>query len=280
VEALQAEVGGDVSPKDTEAQLAELRAQLAMARERYSEDHPEVAQLQRQIRSIEDRQAAAAARPARANRGAGEPTNPAYIQVQAERKKLDAKESALRAQRAEIRARLADYERRIDQSSGVERELSALQRRLATATANYQGARNRLFTAQMGQSLETQSKGERFTLVEPPDLPLQPASPNRPVLLALLVILVLAIGFGWPQVAESMDSSINSARAIERVQGAPPIAEIPLIQTTIDKTRKRNVRIYALVAAPVVVAVVAILVHFFLINLDVAWYVAMRRLGM
>jgi hypothetical protein len=40
------------------------------------------------------------------------------------------------------------------------------------------------------------------------------------------------------------------------------------------------VRTSALVVAPVIIAVVAVLVHFFIINLDVLWYVALRRLGM
>ena len=39
-------------------------------------------------------------------------------------------------------------------------------------------------------------------------------------------------------------------------------------------------RITALVVVPAVLAVVAVLIHFFIINLDVAWYVALRRLGM
>jgi hypothetical protein len=34
------------------------------------------------------------------------------------------------------------------------------------------------------------------------------------------------------------------------------------------------------VVAPVVLAIAAVLVHFFVISLDVLWYVALRRLGM
>ncbi len=278
IEALKLEVGDAVRPEDTESRLTDLRAQLAMARERYSGEHPEVARLQREIASVEASRAEAPVE--QPNRSREEPNNPVYIQVQAQRKNLDIQEAALRAQRVEVQARIADYERRIGESAQVEQDLSALLRRLQTANDSYQNARSRLFAAQMGQSLETQSKGERFTLVEPPDLPLQPSSPNRPVLLALLIFVCLAIGFGWPQVAESMDSSVNSARAVERVQGSPPLAEIPLIQNAEDRTHKRNVRLYALVFAPVAVAIVAVLVHIFVINLDVAWYVALRRLGM
>ena len=92
VEAMEAEVG-DVDPKDTEAQLTELRAQLARAKERYSDDHPEVIALKRQIKGLEDRQAAAASRPAGSRAGKQEPNNPAYIQVQAQRKALDAQQA-------------------------------------------------------------------------------------------------------------------------------------------------------------------------------------------
>ncbi|MCC7258123.1 MAG: hypothetical protein IT486_07095 [Gammaproteobacteria bacterium] len=280
IEALRAEVGGDVAPQDLGAQLRQLEGQLAQARERYSEDHPEVLQLQRQVDSTKAAQAKAAGAPVRSKRETQEPNNPAYIQVQAQRNSLTAQEIALRQQRGTVQAKLAEFERNMSQMSEVERQLSALQRRLATSTASYQAARDRLFTAKMGQAMETQSKGERFTLVEPPDLPLQPSSPNRPVLLALLIILVLATGFGFPQIAESLDGSINSARGIERVQGSPPLAEIPLIQNSLDRTHKRNVRLSLLVIAPVVLAILAVLVHFFLVNLDVLWYVALRRLGM
>lgn len=279
VEAMEAEVG-DVDPRDTAAALTEVRAQLARARERYSDDHPSVVALEKQVNALEDQLAAAASRPPGSRAGKQAPNNPAYIQVQGQRKALDAQQQALIQQKAELRAKVADYEKRMSQTSDVERQLSGLSRSLITASTDYQNARARLFAAQMGQAMETQSKGERFTLVEPPDLPLLPASPNRPVLLALLIILVLATGFGFPQVAESMDGSINSARAVERVQGSPPLAEIPLIQTATDKSHMRNVRLSALVVAPVVLAIAAVLVHFFWINLDVLWYVALRRLGM
>ncbi len=279
VEAMEAELGADVLPKDTVVRLDDLRGQLARAQERYSDDHPEVQTLKREIKSLEDQLAAASSRSS-SRSGKLEANNPAYIQVQAQRKALDSQQQSLIGEKARLRGKIADYEKRMSQTSDVERQLSAMQRSLVTASTDYQNARARLFAAQMGQAMETQSKGERFTLVEPPDLPLLPSSPNRPVLLMLLLVLTLATAFGWPQVAESMDSSINSARAVERVQGAPPLAEIPLIQTATDKSHRRNVRLSALVVAPVILAVAAVLVHFFVISLDVLWYVALRRLGM
>lgn len=279
VEALRREVGEGVSPRDTEARITDLNAQLASARERYSDQHPEVMRLQRQIASLEANLAAEIAQPV-ARRSSREPNNPAYIQVQAQRDALDARIDSLYGQRARVQAKLAGYEQSALQTSDVERQLSALQRGLVTASENYKAARDRLFVAQMGQTMETQSKGERFSLVEPPDLPLVPSSPNRPVLLVLLVLIALGVFFGWPQLAEAMDGSINSARAVERVAGVPPLAEIPLIRNSADVSSKRRIKLTTLIAVPAALAVVAVLVHFFLINLDVAWYVALRKLGM
>jgi uncharacterized protein involved in exopolysaccharide biosynthesis len=281
IAALQEQVGV-VELGDTTAALSDARSELAKAREKYTVDHPEVKRLERQVAALEaeaDSASAVGERPL-VGRDGGEPDNPAYLAVQAELSKLDAEEASLLAKRRELQGKLDNYEQNLLQSSDVERQLSALLRKLSTANETYRGARERLFMARMGQSLETQSKGERFTLVEPPDLPLKPASPNRPVLLALVMLLTLAGALGWPQVAESMDSSINSGRAVERVQGFPPIAEIPLIETAKDRTHRRTVQVTSLVAVPVGLLIIAVLVHFLFMPLDVLWYVAMQKLGM
>ena len=51
-------------------------------------------------------------------------------------------------------------------------------------------------------------------------------------------------------------------------------------QTETDRTHTRKIRMSAMVIAPIVVAIVAVLIHFFWIPLDVLWYVALRRFGM
>jgi uncharacterized protein involved in exopolysaccharide biosynthesis len=274
--AIQAQLGANVDLTNTNADLLAARTELAKARENYGPDHPEVQALERRVAALEDRSTASRG----TDMGSLKATNPVYVQIKGQRETLAANERSLRAKQAELRAKRADLERKTLRSSDVEKDLSALYRKLNTATASYQAARERAFTAKMGQALETQSKGERFTLVEPPDLPLVPSSPNRPVLLALLLVLVLAVGLGWPQLAESMDQSVTSARVVERVQGAPPIAEIPFIETEEDRIHDTRVRTTALFIAPGLVLIAAVLVHFFVIPLDVAWYVILRKLGM
>ena len=141
-------------------------------------------------------------------------------------------------------------------------------------------ARNKLFTAQLGQTLETQSKGERFTLVEPAELPLEPDSPDRTMLLAFFLILGLAGGLGWPQLAMTLDSAVRGPRSVQRIFGAPPIAEIPLIISEADTRRARRVRLAIVMSAPVLVIGVLTAFHFLIKPLDVFWYVTLRQFGM
>jgi len=276
LESVRNQLGADISLDQNTANLAQARIDLAKAQANYTADSPQVVAAERLVRSLEAR----AAEPRRTGMGSLDPDNPVYIQIRAQRESLESQERSLVTKQAELRGRRSEAERKMMRSSDVERDLSGLIRRLQTASFSYQNARERLTVAKMGQALETQSKGERFALVEPPDLPLMPSSPNRPVLLALLIVLVLAAGLGWPQVAESMDEAIHSARAVERVQGAPPIAEIPLIETAQDRKTERNVRLGVLLIAPVAIAAVLALIHFFWIPLDILWYVGLRRLGM
>lgn len=276
LEAVKAQLGTNVELGATAAVLANARMDLAKAREKYGPDHPEVKSLERQVAALEAKPATSYSD---AQIGSLKADNPVYIQIRAQRETMESQERSLVSKQAELRKRRDEIERKAFRSSDVEKELSALYRRLNSATMSYQQAREKSFVSKMGQAMETQSKGERFSLVEPPDTPLLPSSPNRPVLLALLIVLVLAVGLGWPQVAESMDGSITSARALERVQGAPPIAEIPLIETAEDHQHVRKVRIGALLVAPAVLVVLLLLVHFLVIKLDVLWYVLLRKFG-
>jgi uncharacterized protein involved in exopolysaccharide biosynthesis len=312
LDAVKRQLGTDVDLSQSDAALRGAESELGLAREKYSADHPEVKRLERMVASLKqvaasaeadeggDKAAGTASQATAAATGnatgkAGSkaasaakgkktgkmrPDNPVFIQIEAQRATLESEARSLVTKQNELRQRKAELEDKTFRTTEVEKDLGSLQRRLASTSTSYINARDRLFTAKMGQALETQSKGERFTLVEPPDLPLQPSSPNRPVLLALLLVLTLAAGLGWPQVAESMDAAITSARAVERVQGAPPIAEIPVIETAEDRRHETNVKVTALIIVPVLFLIAAALVHFFVINIDVGWYVLLRKLGM
>jgi len=275
IKALREQTGLTADLTDTAAALSAARADLAKAKETYAPDHPEVQRLQRLVASLEK-----STRSARATSDTVlKPDNPAYIQVSAQRDSVVSQIAAYRSQDAELRARVRQHEARLRDTPQVEQQLVALQRQLESATARYRALREREFGAMMGEALETEAKGERFVLVEPPDLPLEPATPNRGLLLALLAIMAPALALLTVMIREATDSSIWGANGLLEAQGAPPIAEIPQITTRAEAARQQQLRKIALIATPAGIALLTLIIHFAVKPLDVLWYTVLRELG-
>lgn len=276
IEALRKQTGLTADFTETTALLNDARTDLARARENYSSDHPEVLRLERLVDSLietvleqrDDEDALI------------KPDNPAYIQLKAQIETLQANESALRTQKNEALAKLAEYEALLLKAPNVEQGMISLQRQLQSATGQYYAIREREFGAEMGEALETQSKGERFVLVEPANFPLEPSSPNRPSLLLLLFVMSPVIGIGLVPLRESMDRAIWGAKKLDSIQGVPPIAEIPLIMTRQEIVRARRAKFMVLAGVPVAILILTLTVHFLYRPLDVLWFVTMRKLGM
>src|SRR5262249_59478855 len=103
----------------------------------------------------------------------------------------------------------------------LEKEYTQLTREYEPARLKFQEVRSRQMEAQVGQNLEADRKGERFTLIEPPLPPEEPVSPNRPLILILGLILSLALGAGTAAVLESADVTIPRPPRVIQLLGAP-----------------------------------------------------------
>jgi uncharacterized protein involved in exopolysaccharide biosynthesis len=176
---------------DDRRQLDDAKTQLASARQRYSTDHPDVLRLERLVASLESRVPAhAPERAADSGTSPDEPTdrpvrasadNPPYIQIQSQREAAVTQIRALHKKRNELQATLAGLEKHLAETPAVERDYNAMLRDLDSAQIEYRQVRQKQMEAETAQNLETERKGERFTLIEPPFTPEEPTSPNPPV---------------------------------------------------------------------------------------------------
>jgi succinoglycan biosynthesis transport protein ExoP len=279
IAGLQPMVTADNGANDLLRQLDDGRAKLAEASKRYSPDHPDVVRLQRVVASLEgqlaDHPAVPRVEAARAN-----PDNPAYIQLRAQRESLLADRAAVVRKQDELRARLNDLQHRLALAPGVEREYRQLATDYENAQLKYHEVRSKQMEAQVSQNLETERKGERFTLIEPPLTPEEPISPNRSLLLALGLLGSVALALGGMMIRDALDESIRSTRDLGAVVMVPPLATIPIIPTAEDRTRQRRGARRVWVGAAVSVAVAVLCVHVFYRPLDMLWFAALRRIGL
>jgi uncharacterized protein involved in exopolysaccharide biosynthesis len=294
MEGLEAATAVDADIAKSEAnddrrQLEEAKTQLASARERYSTDHPDVLRLERLVASLQSRvpaetpgltagASAAAEGPAEkpVNTGAD---NPPYIQIQAERQAAVNQIRSLHRKRDELRATVVGLDKHLAETPAVERDYNAMLRDLDSAQIEYRQVRQKQMEAETAQDLETERKGERFTLIEPPFTPEEPASPNRPLILIFGVMFALAAGFGTVAVLENTDASVRGRHDLVTLLSTAPLASIPLMLTSADRARSRRRRVYAVSGTVATMIVGVVLVHLFYRPLDVLWVVALRRLG-
>jgi len=278
IAGLEKEAGEMDTGNDLVRQLTEAKGQLAQARNRYSGDHPDVKRLERVVAAIEDAMRKSS-QTAPSLRQAESPDNPAYIQIQAQREAAVNERTALLSQHGQLRARIADYEDRLAQAPAVEREFNALVRDLEGAQFKYQEVRQKQMAAEVAENLESEQKGERFTLIEPPLVPEEPSSPNRPLMFLLGLVVSIAAAIGIPMLLESLDGSVRGQRDLTSLVSAPPLAVIPWIRTDEEGQAQTRRRRWGLAAGLLACIVLLLLVHAMFRPLDVILALLLRRIG-
>jgi uncharacterized protein involved in exopolysaccharide biosynthesis len=233
---------------DWRMELTELRAELAAARQRYTEDHPDIRRL---IRSID-------ALSARADLSTSNvvPDNPAYIQLANQLDTVKRELAVLRANAARAREQIASYARVFEMAPDVERQYRELIRDYEGAQERLRGIETRLNEAALGQELESEQRGGRLTLISAPRRPYSPDSPNRLGILLLGVVLGGGLAVGLAALVESSDPTIRSARDLREITDIKAIGAIPIMLNNADA---RN-RLVAWGTASLILVVAVILV--------------------
>jgi polysaccharide biosynthesis transport protein len=267
---------------DLRRRLESARAALGAAVEKYGPEHPDRIRLQKQVDDLEAQLAAApppapAADPTKAT--PIEADNPAYVQVQAQVVSTRNDLAALETEIAKLRAKAAEYQSNITLTPQVEKQYRDLSRDYDNARLKYAEIRSKQQEAKTAQDLEADRKGERFTLIDPPLVAEEPVSPNRPLILAIGIVLSLGITYGVLRLLESQDSTIRGRQDLVNLTGIPPLALVPHIGTMAEFRAARRRRWLAAGSSFATACVAVLLIHLFYMPLDVLWFNLARRFG-
>ena len=275
IAALKKEVGG-ISKEEIIAQLKEKRGELAELTDNYSPDHPDVKKLQAIVNNLQEE----LKNPAKKKIVEARPDNPAYIQLQAQLNSANAELRAMRVSKDKLMDRVDQYQEGLLQAPQVEREYSELLRNYENATQKFREVKAKQMEADMGQSMEKDRKAERFSLIEPPLFPEKPDKPNRIAIVFLGFILSAAAALAYVLLKESTNQNIYGSKGLMAATGALPLIVVPYLENEedLDKSKQLKLKIiYFIIAALVILP---LLFHFFVMPLDVLWYVGNRKMGM
>ena len=285
ISSLQSQVGS--SSSDTIARdnrINDLQLQLSSARERYSADHPDIRRYERELSTLEHQRTTSTVKIKK--RKFVSPyyfrtrQNPAYVQLKAQLEAAGSETISLREKIVVLEAKHEDYTERLSRTPQVEREYKNIVRDYESASAKYKDITAKELEAQLAQSLESERKGERFTLIEPPLLPEEPFKPNRLAIAFLGFIFSLAGGIGAASVAEVVNDSVRGRHGVLEILGEAPLAVVPYIVTAADNRKKMLQRSLFTFGTLATLVIACVLVHFYVMPLDVLWFRSLRRLGL
>lgn len=277
IQSLEKDAGGADNSLEQTKVLEQLRGQLASIRDRYSDNHPEVVELTKRIAVLEAQINKTGATKVAKRIAESQPENPAYITLQAQRESVVQDLASLAQKRTELKAKLAEYEQWLVQSPEVERQYVGLVRDYDNATLRYRELKAKEMEADIAEQLEKKSKGEHFSIIEPPLLPEKPVKPNRPALAFLGLVLSIACAGGYVTLGESLDKSIRGSKSVAALTGSLPLAVVPFMVTD-DAVAEQQRKWVAMAVAAVGAFILAlILIHLFWTPLDVLWFRGLRK---
>jgi uncharacterized protein involved in exopolysaccharide biosynthesis len=277
IDSLKIQSGDNTDINKLNAELTTKKADLALLLKQYSGKHPDVLKLQKQITTIQ--KAMMTAHETSATNTIVMPDNPAYITLNAQLQSIQADIGSLGFTRKGLNQKIEDLRISLRQAPLVEKEYTDLIQELDNTNLRYREVSAREMEAQISQQLEVQRKGERFTLIEPPQEPLEPISPNRMAILFLGFVFAIGSGFGCVFLAEMIDSTINNEKTIASILGVLPLANIPYLESRKERETFAKRRLMILIGTLITIALAIIAFHFVVMPLDVFWYKLLRVIG-
>ena len=245
-----------------EDRLQKLESEYSVLSYTYGPKHPTMIEISTEIDNLK----------ATIGEGSGDkPTNPAYIQLKAELTAVGANIRSLRSERSSLSARFEDLESQTLKAPDIEREYLLITRNYQNATAEYRAVQEKLADAERLESLETEFKGEHYSVIEPPEVPLKPIAPNRRLLMLVGLMISAVGGLGTAAVAEALDQTVANPRHLTAITGAVPLVVIPYMDTAADRQKSRKTSAFVAAGAIAVLAVALLAVNEFVVPLGDIW---------
>jgi polysaccharide biosynthesis transport protein len=278
IAALERETGQRATPDELHKRLLGEQARLASLVDRYGDEHPDVIRSRQVLASLE--QELRRVSVAGVASSVIKPENPAYINIRAQLSSATGSLASLRKSREGIKRRVEEFAGRLERTVEIEPAYLDVSRQREESVRKHQEIMSRLLEAEVSKELEVQRKGERFSLIDPPDLPQKPERPNRPAIMFMGLFLAIGGGIGCGALLEQLDRSVRGGGQLGRLVGLAPLAVIPYMPNEDDVQRLmgRRIRLAVAGAGAVALAIVSVLVLGY--PLDVIWFAALRKLGL
>ena len=227
-----------------EQDIVSVRSDLALLRARYTEQHSSVQAAERKLSRLEEERAELvraheAPVPADANRmwnmaavatTKADGSQPLLVSQVVLLQAAQARVGQLTGEVTNLRATVRELRARVEASGEVERQLRDREREVQVTSELVAQLRKRFDMAQVTGDLSRFQAPHRIAII---DQPTEPTAPMRPMTLLFTLgglVAGIAFGIGLAAIMEMMDTTVRTARLMQRLTGVPVLARVTPIQ--------------------------------------------------
>jgi len=232
--ALTAREAAPLTPR-AQSELDARIEELKRAQAKYTSLHPDVIELQEEVKELQQRvsppdQVATNAPPAAPSKDL------APDQMRSQLAALDQEIKHRTLQEAEIEKRAKQIQARLEALPAVDQQMAEVNRDYEISKMQYASLLEKKNASAMAAEMERGTQGEQFRVIDPANYPEKPFKPNVALLSLLGVLGGILCGCALGLFVEFQDRSIRSAQDANFYLAMPALAALPLLNYS---TRKK-----------------------------------------
>uniref|UniRef100_A0A832A6G5 Polysaccharide chain length determinant protein, PEP-CTERM locus subfamily n=1 Tax=Desulfacinum infernum TaxID=35837 RepID=A0A832A6G5_9BACT len=222
-------------------EVEQLKTKLADLLTRYTDRHPDVVAVKRQIAKLEEEASKTGPQPSAKPLNVGISGQDMFA-VQLEQ--INGRIADYEKQITLLKEQIALYKERVEKTPQVELELTKLIRDYQTVQDRYAKLLAKKLDAQMAEELERRQKGEQFRVLDPAIPPEKPVKPDMVKVFAVALVLGLGLGAGLAYVRETLDPRFYAQEEVEAVTRCKVLVSLPLMKDPAVKPKKGLKRLW------------------------------------
>jgi polysaccharide chain length determinant protein (PEP-CTERM system associated) len=237
---------------DASIRILELQTTLDQLRARYTDKHPDVLSVKRQIEALQ-KQIAAQDEKAASNDKAEDADesetpastvtkvpNPLFEQIKLQLVQQEGTIAALKSRAADARKQVEKWSAMAKRVPQIEAELQQKMRDYEIIKKGYQELRQRQEAAKFARDMETKARKVQFRIVDPPKQPLKPVAPNRPLLTSAVLVAGVLMGVAFAFLLTQINSTFSSVQRLRKTFTLPVLGRVTAIVSPRERRQHRR----------------------------------------
>jgi polysaccharide biosynthesis transport protein len=196
--------------------LRDMKTNYSELLSRYTEDHPEIIAMKKQIEEIEKQIKNRSLKDNSIVESETTSVNPTYRTLYERLNSAKIDYQTLMTREHQLSEKVKTNEEKVKNIPAREEELARLTRDYTQNEEMYTTFLKKLEEARVSGQLAEENKGEKFSVVEPVKKPIKPISPNKLKIMLIGFIFSITIGLGMVFLKNFLDDTINDYHEAEK----------------------------------------------------------------